>query len=327
MSFSTIEISNSHNQLIKSILAEEKNTFLGHWIAWKKSQDFEKLDYESILLIPLLLEKINFFGVHDENHPRYEGIAKKNWVEIQLQYSVQKDIEDNLKKANIPFKYYNENAINLRFSDLKNPIKSKRISILIHPNSLLTTKELLIQDDWTLSPPSSIQKILSKINYLEFNKENVQLTLYFHPTRIPIQQEFESSLFTFQKENQPTYLIEDTFSIYLLLLRSQSEYYIHKITWIIFIKKITTIYNTIDWNIFITYVNKNKTTLFIIPTLRFLNELDPERFPKFVIEELSKQKISWIEKIEYHLLASKKKFYRKIYYALFFCLKNKSINE
>jgi hypothetical protein len=326
MSFSTIEISNSHNQLIKSILSEEKNTFLCHWNAWKKSQDFEKLDYESRLLIPLLLEKIELFGIQDENTPRYEGIAKKNWVEIQLHYTAQKAIEDILKKANIPFKYFNENAINLRFSDLKYPIKSKRISILMHPNTLLTSKELLIQENWTLSPPSSIQKILSKINYLEFNKENVLLTVYFHPTRIPIQQEFESSLFTLVSEIQPTNSIEDTFTIYLLLLRSQSEYYIHKITWIIFIKKIATKHNSIDWDMFITYVNKNKTTLFIVPALRFLNELDPEQFPKYVIEELSKQKITWIEKIEYHLLASKKKFNRKIYYFLFFHLKNKLIN-
>ena len=312
--------------LIKTILSEDKESCLNYWQQWKRYQDFESLDYESFILLPFLLKKIEQFEIIDENIPRYQGIMKKNWVENQQQKEVIDTIIHRFKNSKIPFFLYDENAIDERLSQLKHSIKRSRISLLIQNNDLQKCTEVLKKTGWKITENSFYQKHFSKINFIQFIKEKTRLTLYFHPTRIPLNSTFENSIFTLKSETKIPLIINDTAYIYLLLLRSQSEYYIAKITWIIFCYHIQKQNNNIDWLQFIKIVQTNNSSLFILPAFKVLNSLNPEAFPNFVIEALNSKNSKLFTKLEYKLIASKGKLQRKIYYGFLYPIKKQAFH-
>ncbi len=307
--------------LIKTILSDEKESCLKCWQLWKRYQDFEELDYESFILLPFLVEKIDQFDIVDENYPRYQGIMKKNWVENQYQDDIIVIIESIFNDAGIYFFFYDENAIHIRLPNLKYTVKRSRISILIQDKDLSKCKALLENNFWKLTENSFYQKLFSKINFIQFEKDNHRLTIYFQATRIPSTQTFNSSIFSLKKEEDTSLIIDDTLYIYLLLLRSQTEYYIAKITWIIFCSHSQKNSQTIDWDEFVKIVIKNKTAHFILPAYQVLHSINPEIFPILVINELTKIPSHIISKLEFKFIASKKKILRKIYYCSIYYLK------
>ena len=302
--------SNGYKDLINCILSENKEQFIHHWIEWKQHQDFENLEGDSMLLFPLLYDKIEKYAVVDENLPRYKGIIKKNWVFSTKNQTYLNQIKACLLEEQIPFLLYGDYVLNTITTDFNYPIKSNTISILVNQKDFMRSIKILTSLGCKKSIKSKIKEVFLGRNYTSFELKNTKVILYKRPLSIPLKSQGLCNLIVNSScEN----FIQDNITLYLyyMIIRSQTEFSTPKTNWIIYPFLMEKQYK-IDWNLFIDLTLKDNTKFIILPAYKLLHHLDPLKFPTFVKDKLVDSKTSWWNNLEYYFATHKKSVLQQI---------------
>ncbi len=294
--------------LIQCCLTENKEQFLTTWRIWKKEQNFEELDPQSIQLIPTLVKQIDHFQIEDENTPRYRGIIKKNWVKNQKQQVLFTEIQKYLNNKSYFIQHIQNNNLHILRGLIKQEEKNAIINLLLHLNFKLSKSK------------NQFYSKLKRQNFIELiNTNNEKIQFYWCLTRIPHTKKF----------HQESLNLSPTFSFYLTLLNSSVNSYSHTFAWIV--ESVYYLKNEeiqIDWVKFKQLVQENESSEIILPAINALSLLEIEPNLSKIIEQIQKNKsISLINKLESILLLSNKKWMRYLYYLLIYPIKSKKLNK
>jgi hypothetical protein len=313
------QINEGQKNLILGILSRDKDEFLQYWRLWKHHQNFEALDYDSLILFPLFYDKIEKFNIVDDNIPRYKGIIRKNWVLSSTNETYVNELRARFKNQNISFLLYDESAINSVVSELKYPIKSSAISILVNRSDLKKSVKIIEKIGFQASFFSKLKRLLFFRNYVLLKKNQSRVKIYFRPVNIPLNSVNKNNLL---KKSIIENVIDKetcTYHIYYQIIRSQTEHSKPKIDWIIYLFLIESQFQ-IDWKLFVELTVKDHLHDIILPAFQYLNSLDQTKFPSFVIEDLIKSKKSCKCKLAHYFAKPKKSILHRVARILYFRL-------
>jgi hypothetical protein len=91
-----------HRQLLRATLHPDPATARAAWQEWRRAQDFDRIDYASMRLVPLLLARIKELGIVDDDAGRYRGIHRRAWVHSQQVLHRLRSVIEGLEAAGIP---------------------------------------------------------------------------------------------------------------------------------------------------------------------------------------------------------------------------------
>ncbi len=305
------QLNEGQKNLLNCIQTEKKELFIDFYKKWRETQDFEALDFDSLLLFPLLYDKIERFDIVDENLPRYKGIIKKNWVVSSTNEKYLFKLRESLVELEIPFLFYDEYVINSVITDFKYPLKFSSISILVNPTDIKKVIQTIKSLGGNQQVFSNLKRTLLVRNFVSFDLNKTKVNVYYRPLRNPLKSQYLNNLLS---NSRIEHYIQDenvTLFVYYLILKSQTEFSEPKINWIIYLFMIEKKYK-IDWNTFVNLTINDNTKLIILPAYYTLFKMDSIKFPEFVLNKLYSSKTSWKCKVEFYFASKPKSFFFKL---------------
>lgn len=94
--------SGSHYLLLRAALHPDPATATSAWSQWRAALDFDRIDYASMRLVPLLLRRATELGLDDPNAGRYRGLHRRAWVRSQQLFQRIHHVIEGLAAEGIP---------------------------------------------------------------------------------------------------------------------------------------------------------------------------------------------------------------------------------
>lgn len=290
------QLSRPKYYLLKSCLSTYKDEFFLNWDTWKKRQNFEVLDSNSLILIPYLYKQLDYFKIEDENLLRYRGIFKKQWVSNTQNTTIFNTIFKTLSQQNIPFILSGNLVCLNRFYNDQNLFKTSTIEIYLNKEYFLNTIKILEKNEFHFkvkhlnhSNALSIFCIGRTINLQNTTGASIVICPDISPFSISTNTFYENTKFT-QKTIINDFSI-DTFSneyelvrIIIIGLCSKRD---SQLKWVLDAKHLLNQNKeTFNWKLFLEIVLNNDKEFIIAIGINQLVNLGITEIPGNVIQKL-----------------------------------------
>ncbi len=270
-------IDNNCQFLLTCCITDSSEVFLCHWRKWKKVQDFDLLDFESLILIPIFYKQVEKFNIVDENKARYKGIYKKSWVNtVQFSQDIFSTLVE-LKELNIPFWIVGSIAIeNIYYKDC-GVLRSNGVEIIINSKSIKQVLDFLIQNGYCFKDKKASNEF--SVTKLSYGKQlqlvsKIGSILYISIGGFPLMlhnEDFENNQIDFNWNLYILHTLRPELEVLRLILNSFFDKSKNHLLWIISIKKILDSLNTtFDWKYFNQLAIKYEVTNIVGVRLQML---------------------------------------------------------
>ncbi len=279
--------------LVTCCITDSKDSFLYQWRKWKKAQDFDLLDFESLILIPTLYKQVEKFDIVDENKARYKGIYKKSWVNtVQIYQDILPSLNE-LKELNIPFWIVGSVSLeNLYYKDC-GIHRSNGVEVLANKKSIsevlnfLLSKGFFIKDKKSthdfVTTKLSFGKVIQLINH---NGSIIYLSLGEFPFLLTTNY-FEDNQLPFTVNNYQFNTLRPEFEVLRLIANSFFNKSNWHVQWIVDVKYILNeVNNEFDWNYFQSLAMKYEIANIVGSRLQLLINVGIKSIPIQCVNQL-----------------------------------------
>ena len=286
-------IDDNHQFLVTCCTTDSKEVFLYHWRKWKKVQNFDFLDFDSLILIPTFYKQIEKFDIVDENKARYKGIYKKSWVNtVQIYQDILPSLNE-LKELHIPFWMVGGVALeNLYYKDC-GIHRSNGIELLINKKSIFEVLNFLLSRGFFFKDKKSTYDfVTTKLSYgkviqlINHNGSIIYLSLGEFPFSLTTNY-FEDNQLSFTVNNNQFNTLRPEFEVLRLIANSFFNKSIWHVQWIVDVKFILNeVNNEFDWNYFQTLVKKYEIANIVGSRLQLLINVGIKSIPIPCVNQL-----------------------------------------
>jgi hypothetical protein len=125
------------------------------WQLLKPSLDIQRLERGSVVLLPLLYEKLQERGSTEAFVPRLKGVYRQVWYRNQLGLDVLQDVLSALGAAGVEAIVVGEGALIARYYQRLGVRPLDRPSVLVRPDRAAAALDALARSGWDASPRGS----------------------------------------------------------------------------------------------------------------------------------------------------------------------------
>ncbi len=309
-----LKLDTSKQKLLAACLSITPEDFKKNIAEWKRLQDFEELDYESLRMIPRLSRLVEQFQVVDENQPRYQGIYKKSWV-LNLSYVLElRNVFSELQQKKLPFIVKGNLSFASHYYKEIGVLKSTGTEIVIRRKEVLHVVTLLEKHGYfakgRFSRFSSIRILAGgRVNFVGKTGCTIQVSLHCFPFHTVISSEImlKNNTQTVEwKDLKVQILIPELELLRILLLGISGQRTPH-LQWIIdsnFLLEKEG--NRFDWNLFKELTKQHDVLLLVGIGLEYLQNMGESTIPKTLVNEL-KSKSTFYSRIVFNSMKRRTK--------------------
>ena len=309
-----LKLDTSKHYLLATCLSKTSKEFEKNLTEWKRLQDFEELDYESLRMIPRLSRLVEQFQVVDENQPRYQGIYKKSWV-LNLSYvSEVRNLFSELQqkklhfivKGNLSFAnhYYKEIGV----------LKSTGTEIVVRRKEVLRVVTILEKNGYfskgRFSKFSSIRILAGgRVNFVGKSGCTIQVSLHCFPFHTVVSSEtmLKNNTQTVEWKDLKVQILTPEFELLRLLLLGISGQRTPQLQWVmdsnILLEKEG---DGFDWNLFKELTIQHDVPLLAGIGLEYMQKMGVSTIPTTIINEL-KSKSTFYSRIVFNSMKRRTK--------------------
>lgn len=140
--------------LLRAALLDQERSVQA-WQMLKPSLDIQRLERGSVVLLPLLYEKLQERGSTEAFVPRLKGVYRQVWYRNQLGLDALQDLLSSLRDAGVQAIVVGEGALIARYYRRLGVRPLDRPSVLVRPDRAAAALDALAQSGWDASPRGS----------------------------------------------------------------------------------------------------------------------------------------------------------------------------
>lgn len=146
--------SSQQELLLRAALLGEQRSVQAWWTL-KPSLDIQRLERGSVVLLPLLYEKLQQRESTEAFVPRLKGVYRQVWYRNQLGLAALQDLLSSLGDAGVQAIVVGEGALITRYYRRLGVRPLGRPSVLVRPNRAVAGLDALERSGWEVSPGGS----------------------------------------------------------------------------------------------------------------------------------------------------------------------------
>lgn len=140
--------------LLRAALLDEERSVQA-WRSLEPTMDIQRLERGSVVLLPLLYEKLQERGSTEAFVPRLKGVYRQVWYRNQLGLDALQDLLSSLRDAGVETVVLGEGALITRYYRRPGVRPLDRPSVLVRPERAAAALDALAQSGWDVSPRGS----------------------------------------------------------------------------------------------------------------------------------------------------------------------------
>jgi hypothetical protein len=142
--------SSQQELLLRAALLDQERSVQA-WQLLKPSLDIQRLERGSVVLLPLLYEKLQERGSTEAFVPRLKGVYRQVWYRNQLGLDALQDLLSTLRDAGVDAIVVGEGALIARYYRRLGVRPLDRPSILVRPDRAAAALDALVRSGWDTS--------------------------------------------------------------------------------------------------------------------------------------------------------------------------------
>jgi hypothetical protein len=146
--------SSQQELLLRAALLDQERSVQA-WQMLKPTLDIQRLERGSVVLLPLLYEKLQERGSTEAFVPRLKGVYRQVWYRNQLGLDALHDLLSSLGDAGVPGIVLGEGALIARYYGRLGVRPLDRPSVLVRPDRAAAALDALARSGWDASPRGS----------------------------------------------------------------------------------------------------------------------------------------------------------------------------
>lgn len=146
--------SSQQELLLRAALLDQEPS-LQAWRMLKPNLDIQRLERGSVVLLPLLYEKLQERESTEVDVPRLKGVYRQVWYRNQLGLAALQDLLSSLRDAGVQEIVFGEAALITRYYRRLGVRPLGRPSVLVRPDRAAAALEALVRSGWDVSPGGS----------------------------------------------------------------------------------------------------------------------------------------------------------------------------
>jgi hypothetical protein len=146
--------SSQQELLLRAALLDQERSVQA-WQLLKPTLDIQRLERGSVVLLPLLYEKLQERGSTEAFVPRLKGVYRQVWYRNQLGLDALQDVLSSLRDAGVEAIVLGEGALITRYYGRLGVRPLDRPSVLVRPERVAAALDALAQSGWDVPPRGS----------------------------------------------------------------------------------------------------------------------------------------------------------------------------
>ena len=289
-----LKLDTSKHYLLATCLSKTFKEFEKNLTEWKRLQDFEELDYESLRMIPRLSRLVEQFQVVDENQPRYQGIYKKSWV-LNLSYvSEVRNVFSELQQKKLPFIVKGNLSFANHYYKEIGVLKSTGTEIVVRRKDVLRVLTLLEKNAYfakgRFSRFSSIRILAGgRVHFVGKTGCSIQVSLHCFPFHTVVSSEtmLKNNTQTVEWKDLKVQILTPELELVRLLLLGISGQRTPQLQWVMDIHFLLEKEGgRFDWNLFKELTKQHDMQLLAGISLEYLATLGVPTIPEKLVNDL-----------------------------------------
>ena len=286
-----------------SLFKGEKS--LNAWEKWQET-DFDKIDYGSLRLIPLLYQNLLNQNIQTAVMSRYRGIYRSFWARNQLLFHKVKPVLEALHKVGVEIILFKGAGLVLRHNiDIAlRPMED--IDIIVHRKDINIILSVVRKLGWQpkFGRPHIINEAINEISFC--NESGQFIDIHFHALKHAKWGTHE--LIYWKRALQvdllgvPVKVMDDTDHLIHIIVHGIARNPVPPIRWISDAMLLLDSHYSIQWDYLVEQSEKLRVTIPIYQGLKYLKEkMEAINIPEDVLIELKSCQTSPAEKLAYNI--------------------------